>query len=211
VRENDGHGLAGWERHARRRLTKPATRRHVAGEVSAPGNRQAIPAHIRPASRRATMAQTAADHPRQGHLARPDNGPHNGRGVVRHLARRVRHTPRLHDPAGAGAPSTHRLALRPDAALSRAPVTREGVDGETARRGLADSYVYALHARLASLLIASGADVKVVQARLRHASAKTTLDTYGHLWPDSDDSTRVAVAAGLANRRERTACGPTAD
>jgi integrase len=77
--------------------------------------------------------------------------------------------------------------------------------------GLADSYVYALHARLASLLIASGADVKVVQARLRHASAKTTLDTYGHLWPDSDDSTRVAVAAGLANRRERTACGPTAD
>ncbi|WP_248959465.1 tyrosine-type recombinase/integrase [Sphaerisporangium perillae] len=36
---------------------------------------------------------------------------------------------------------------------------------------------------LASLLIASGADVKVVQARLRHASAKT-LDTYGHLWPD---------------------------
>ena len=36
---------------------------------------------------------------------------------------------------------------------------------------------------LASLLIASGADVKVVQARLRHASAKTTLDTYGHFGP----------------------------
>ena len=43
----------------------------------------------------------------------------------------------------------------------------------------------------ASLLIASGADVKVVQARLRHASAKTTLDTYSHLWPDSDLSTRA--------------------
>ncbi|MBC7631965.1 site-specific integrase, partial [Aeromicrobium sp.] len=42
----------------------------------------------------------------------------------------------------------------------------------------------------ASLLIASGLDVKVVQARLRHASAKTTLDTYGHLWPDRDDSSR---------------------
>ncbi len=53
----------------------------------------------------------------------------------------------------------------------------------------------------ASLLIASGADVKVVQARLRHASAKTTLDTYGHLWPDSDDSTRAAVEAVLAARR----------
>ena len=35
----------------------------------------------------------------------------------------------------------------------------------------------------ASLLIASGANVKVVQARLRHASATTTLDTYSHLWP----------------------------
>ncbi|MEU2251167.1 site-specific integrase [Streptomyces sp. NPDC019224] len=45
----------------------------------------------------------------------------------------------------------------------------------------------------ASLLIASGADVKVVQHRLRHGSAKTTLDTYGHLWPDSDESTRTAV------------------
>jgi integrase len=47
----------------------------------------------------------------------------------------------------------------------------------------------------ASLLIASGADVKVVQARLRHASAMTTLDTYGHLWPDTEDATRSAVAA----------------
>jgi integrase len=33
----------------------------------------------------------------------------------------------------------------------------------------------------ASLLIALGLDVKVVQARLQHASAKTTLDTQGHL------------------------------
>ncbi len=52
----------------------------------------------------------------------------------------------------------------------------------------------------ASLLIASGADVKVVQARLRHASAKTSLDCYGHLWPDRDDSTRAAVARVLAAR-----------
>ena len=49
----------------------------------------------------------------------------------------------------------------------------------------------------ASLLIASGADVKTVQARLRHASAKTTLDTYGHIWPDRDESTRAAVDAVL--------------
>ncbi|MFC5999353.1 tyrosine-type recombinase/integrase [Quadrisphaera sp. GCM10027208] len=55
---------------------------------------------------------------------------------------------------------------------------------------------------LASLLIGSGADVKVVQARLRHASAKTTLDTYGHLWPDADESARAAVGAVLAARAD---------
>jgi integrase len=49
----------------------------------------------------------------------------------------------------------------------------------------------------ASLLIASGADVKTVQARLRHASAKTTLGTYGHIWPGRDESTRAAVDAVL--------------
>jgi len=56
----------------------------------------------------------------------------------------------------------------------------------------------------ASLLIASGADVKVVQTRLRHASAMTTLNTYGHLWPDADESARAAVDAVLATRREAT-------
>ncbi|WP_166390254.1 tyrosine-type recombinase/integrase [Nocardioides ochotonae] len=54
----------------------------------------------------------------------------------------------------------------------------------------------------ASMLIASGSDVKVVQARLRHASAKTTLDTYSHLWPDSDDSTRAAIDGAMAARAD---------
>jgi hypothetical protein len=53
---------------------------------------------------------------------------------------------------------------------------------------------------LASLLIGSGLDVKVVQHRLRHGSAKTTLDTYGDMWPDSDESARAAVGAVLAAR-----------
>lgn len=52
----------------------------------------------------------------------------------------------------------------------------------------------------ASLLIASGADVKVVQARLRHGSAKTTLDTYGHIWPDKDETSRAVVAEVLRAR-----------
>ncbi|WAX56602.1 site-specific integrase [Jatrophihabitans cynanchi] len=57
----------------------------------------------------------------------------------------------------------------------------------------------------ASLLIASGLDVKTVQARVRHASAKTTLDTYGHLWPDRDESSRAAVAAVYAARSDSPA------
>ncbi len=64
----------------------------------------------------------------------------------------------------------------------------------------------------ASLLIAAGLDVKVVQARLRHASATTTLNTYGHLWPDSDESARAAVARGAGSPcglNPRT-CGPCA-
>jgi integrase len=58
---------------------------------------------------------------------------------------------------------------------------------------------------LASLLIASGADIKIVQTRMRHASGKTTIDTYGHLWPDSDDSTRAAVDRVLAARAQNSA------
>jgi integrase len=45
----------------------------------------------------------------------------------------------------------------------------------------------------ASLLIRKGESVKVIQKRLGHQSAVLTLDTYGHLWPDTEEATRVAV------------------
>ena len=67
--------------------------------------------------------------------------------------------------------------------------------------GLPDGFRFQdLRHYFASLLIASGADVKVVQARLRHASAKTTLDVYGHLMPDREESTRNAVESIMAAR-----------
>lgn len=47
---------------------------------------------------------------------------------------------------------------------------------------------------------ASGADIKTVEARMRRASARTTLDTYGHLWPYADESTRAAIGAVIAER-----------
>jgi len=49
----------------------------------------------------------------------------------------------------------------------------------------------------ASLLIARNCSIKTVQSRLGHQSATETLDTYSHLWPDSDDETRAAVDAVL--------------
>ena len=57
----------------------------------------------------------------------------------------------------------------------------------------------------ASLLIAKGCSVKAVQRRLGHQSAMETLDTYGHLWPDSDDETRNAVDQVLAGVTVATA------
>jgi hypothetical protein len=46
-------------------------------------------------------------------------------------------------------------------------------------------------------------DVKTVQSRLRHGSASTTLDTYGHMFPDRDESTRAAVEAVFQDRTEQ--------
>lgn len=53
--------------------------------------------------------------------------------------------------------------------------------------------VHALRHYYASLLIRYGESVKTVQARLGHKSATETLDTYGHMWADSDDRTRAAI------------------
>jgi integrase len=47
----------------------------------------------------------------------------------------------------------------------------------------------------ASLLVRHGESVTVVQHRLGHASATEPLNTYAHLWPDSADQTRAAIAA----------------
>ena len=64
----------------------------------------------------------------------------------------------------------------------------------------------------ARLLAASRGEVKVVQAGVRHASAKTTLDTSGTRGPQSDDSTPAAIkliaarAEGLAYSLRANCC-----
>src|SRR5699024_2430869 len=57
----------------------------------------------------------------------------------------------------------------------------------------------------ASLLIAGGADVKTIQTRMRHQSARVTLDVYGHLMDSGDDSTRDLVGRAMRARVESPA------
>jgi integrase len=81
--------------------------------------------------------------------------------------------------------------------LSGKPITRQAFGHKwrpaVAKAGLpAGTGFHALRHYYASLLIRHGESVKTVQARLGHASAVETLDTYSHLWPDSGDRTRDA-------------------
>jgi hypothetical protein len=94
--------------------------------------------------------------------------------------------------------------------LSGKPITRS-VFGHKLRTAVkaaglpAGTGFHALRHYYASLLIRHGESVKTVQSRLGHASAVETLDTYGHLWPDSDDRTRDAIDSVLG--AESTADG----
>jgi integrase len=57
----------------------------------------------------------------------------------------------------------------------------------------------------ASLLIEAGENAKVIQSRLGHASITETFDTYGHLFPTSDDRTRQAIDAAFATSHDHVA------
>ena len=56
---------------------------------------------------------------------------------------------------------------------------------------------YGLHVTrhfYASWLIAQGLPPKRVQALMGHSTIKLTLDTYGHLWPDTADDAKLEAA-----------------
>lgn len=77
-----------------------------------------------------------------------------------------------------------------------------------AKAGLADwATPHDLRHFYASTLIRSGASIKVVQTRLGHASAKVTLDVYGHLFRDEDDRTRQAIESALSPINSEPAIG----
>lgn len=73
-------------------------------------------------------------------------------------------------------------------------VWRPAVEAAGVRRGTG---FHDLRHYYASLLIRHGESIKTVQRRLGHATAAETLDTYAHLWPDSEDRTRSAVDSVL--------------
>jgi integrase len=84
-----------------------------------------------------------------------------------------------------------------------APITPARLDVHFRRAangvpGLPEGFrLHDLRHYFASSLIASGLDIKTVQARVRHKSAKVTLDVYGHLFPDRDDATRDALRSQI--------------
>jgi integrase len=61
----------------------------------------------------------------------------------------------------------------------------------------------------ASLAIAAGADIKVVQQMLGHKSATMTLDLYGHLFEDRLDEVAAAMDAARRSRGLTSAVGGT--
>jgi integrase len=92
--------------------------------------------------------------------------------------------------------------VRAGGALRAAVFRRAAFDEAAAEIGLPGLHPHELRHTAASLAIASGANVKVVQQMLGHKSATMTLDQYGHLFGDQldevadrmDEARRAAVA-----------------
>lgn len=77
---------------------------------------------------------------------------------------------------------SRRLASTLDAAITELRGSRKGIG------------LHVLRHKFASVLINGGCNILEVQKRCRHASAKETLDTYGHLMPQAEMSRPVMTA-----------------
>jgi integrase len=94
----------------------------------------------------------------------------------------------------------------PRGAAMRYPVFQRGALNQACERiGIARITPHELRHTAASLAIASGADIKVVQQMLGHKSATMTLDQYGHLFgdrldvvADAMDTARTAALASVS-------------
>jgi integrase len=84
------------------------------------------------------------------------------------------------------------------AALRAQGYQRAALTAAATSIGLPGLHPHALRHTAASLAIASGADVKVVQQMLGHKSATMTLDLYGHLFGDRLDEVADRLDAAAA-------------
>jgi integrase len=131
----------------------------------------------------------------------PEFGPPKTSGSVRTVPLPQTVVDSLAAHVAAFPPGEHGLVFtEPDGRpLNRDHVTRAFRAAVVATAAPPATRLHDLRHYYASLLIRHGESVKVVQARLGHASAKETLDTYSHLWPDSEDRTRRAVDAAFTH------------
>lgn len=95
-------------------------------------------------------------------------------------------------PAMVGKAPDELLWTRADGQPLRPPTTTHWFGAAVKRCQAADAKfprvtVHELRHTAASLMIASGANVKTVQSQLGHKTATMTLDQYGHLFPDDLD------------------------
>ena len=85
---------------------------------------------------------------------------------------------------------------------------RAALDPAATSLGIEGLHPHALRHTAASLAIASGADVKVVQQMLGHKSATMTFDLYGHLMGDRldvvADAMDTARSAALSARQTQS-------
>ncbi|MCH9732732.1 MAG: site-specific integrase [Actinomycetia bacterium] len=99
---------------------------------------------------------------------------------------------KLMAPAMVGKSPDELLWTRADGQPLRPPTTTHWFGAAVKRCQAADAKfprvtVHELRHTAASLMIASGANVKTVQSQLGHKTATMTLDQYGHLFPDDLD------------------------
>jgi integrase len=91
--------------------------------------------------------------------------------------------------------------VRSDRPLRIRILRRAALDEAAAKVGVGGLHPHALRHTAASLAIASGANVKVVQQMLGHKSATMTLDLYGHLFGDDLDQVADRLDAAVASWR----------
>ena len=95
----------------------------------------------------------------------------------------------------------------------RGPIFRRAAfDRAAEASGMPGLHPHELRHTAASLAIAAGADVKVVQKMLGHKSATMTLDQYGHLFDDRLDESPTGsmpprTPSSLSRRSRATTCG----